>query len=81
MSRDDFMVAMKEENIMLGLHYGCASHLYEYCRKDYGYKEGDFPVAERVANSIVSLPLFPTMTHAEQERVVETMAKIFKKDF
>ena len=75
--RDSFIAAMKEKNIGLGLHY-TAAHLFTFYRERFGYKPGDFPHAERIGNAIVSLPLFPTMTAAEQDRVVAAMRDIFK---
>lgn len=77
MDRDTFIEKMKEENIGIGLHYDPV-HLYSFYRNNYGYKAGDFPHAESICSRIVSLPLFPTMTMAEQDRVIDTMAKIFK---
>jgi dTDP-4-amino-4,6-dideoxygalactose transaminase len=75
--RDEFLAAMKERNIGLGLHY-TAAHLFTYYRETFGYKPGDFPHAERIGNAICSLPLFPTMTVAEQDRVVAAMRDVFK---
>ena len=75
--RDSFIAAMKEHNIGTGLHY-TAAHLFSYYRDRYGYKPGDFPQAERIGAGIVSLPLFPTMTTAEQDRVVAAMHDVFK---
>jgi dTDP-4-amino-4,6-dideoxygalactose transaminase len=75
--RDGFLAAMKERNIGLGLHY-TAAHLFTYYRERFGYKPGDFPHAERIGNAICSLPLFPTMTAAEQDRVVAAMRDVFK---
>jgi dTDP-4-amino-4,6-dideoxygalactose transaminase len=74
--RDGFMRMMKQRNIGTGLHYR-AVHLYPYYRERFGFKPGDFPVAESVGDRIVSLPLFPTMTEAEQDRVVAVMRGIF----
>src|SRR5258708_1942368 len=74
--RDSFVAAMKERNIGVGVHY-TAAHLFSYYRERYGFKPGDFPHAERIGASIVSLPLFPTMTTAEQDRVVAAMRDIF----
>jgi len=76
MSRDDFMEGMKQRNIGTGLHYR-AVHLYPYYREHYGFKPGDFPVAESVGERIVSLPLFPAMTDAEQDRVLTAMTDLF----
>ncbi len=77
MDRDAFMQGMKERNIGTGLHYR-AVHLYPYYREHFGFKRGDFPNAESVSDRIVSLPLFPTMTDADQDRVIAAMADLFK---
>lgn len=79
MDRDAFMQAMKEHNIGTGLHYR-AVHLYPYYQRMFGFKRGDFPVAESIGDRIVSLPLFPTMTEADQDRVVAAMRAIFRKE-
>ena len=78
MDRDTFMQRMKEENIGTGLHYAVI-HLHPYYQKTFGFKEGDFPFAENVASRIVSLPLFPTMTLEDQNRVIKAVAKIFNQ--
>jgi dTDP-4-amino-4,6-dideoxygalactose transaminase len=39
--------------------------------KDMGYKKGDFPVAERIHDEIVSLPISPSLTAQEAEQVVK----------
>jgi dTDP-4-amino-4,6-dideoxygalactose transaminase len=72
------MQKMKEYDIGTGLHYE-AAHLYSYYREKYGYDRGSFPRAEYVGDHIVSLPLFPQMTESEQQRVIDAMAKVFKK--
>lgn len=76
MDRDAFMQAMKERNIGTGLHYR-AVHLYPYYREQFGFRRGDFPNAESIGDRIVSLPLFPAMTEADQDRVVAAMRDIF----
>jgi dTDP-4-amino-4,6-dideoxygalactose transaminase len=76
MDRDAFMQGMKERNIGTGLHYR-AVHLYPYYREHFGFKRGDFPNAETISDRIVSLPLFPAMTDADQDRVIEAMADLF----
>jgi dTDP-4-amino-4,6-dideoxygalactose transaminase len=78
MTRDDFMQKMKEKNIGTGLHYR-AVHLYPYYRDQFGFKEGDFPIAESAGERIVSLPLFPSMTDAEQDRVLDVMYSVFNR--
>jgi dTDP-4-amino-4,6-dideoxygalactose transaminase len=76
MNRDAFMQAMKEKNIGTGLHYR-AVHLYPYYRQAFDFKLGDFPHAENVSERIVSLPLFPGMTDADHDRVLDVMYTIF----
>ena len=76
MNRDDFMQALKQRNIGTGLHYR-AVHLYPYYRERFGFKRGDFPIAESIGDRIVSLPLFPDMTDVDQDRVLDAMRDVF----
>lgn len=78
MTRDTFIAAMKEHNIGIGYHHH-AAHLYTYYKETYGYKRGQFPNAELISDRIMSLPLFTTMTDADQDRTIEAMRKVFKK--
>jgi dTDP-4-amino-4,6-dideoxygalactose transaminase len=66
-----FMQALKDRGIGTGVHYP-AMHLFSLYRR-LGWKEGDFPHAERVGRSIVSLPLFPGMEDADVQRVVSAV--------
>jgi dTDP-4-amino-4,6-dideoxygalactose transaminase len=77
-SRDDFMALMKAENIGTAYHYQ-AIHLFEFYRKTFGFKPGDFPNSEKVSERILSLPLFPAMTDADVEDVIEATKGILKK--
>jgi dTDP-4-amino-4,6-dideoxygalactose transaminase len=78
MDRAAFMRAMQERQIGTGLHYR-AAHLYPYYRETFGFAPGDCPHAESIADRIVSLPLFPAMTERDQDRVIDTMAHLFKR--
>ncbi len=78
MDRDAFMQGMKQRNIGTGLHYR-AVHLYPYYRERYGFKPGDFPNAESIGERIVSLPLFPGLSDADQDRAIAAMADLFKR--
>ena len=44
-----------------------------------GFQSGDFPLAERYANTSFSLPLFPGMTDADQDRVLATLGALLKQ--
>jgi dTDP-4-amino-4,6-dideoxygalactose transaminase len=72
------MAGMKARNIGTGLHYR-AAHLYPYYRDRYGFQRGDFPNAETISDRIVSLPLFPAMTEADQDRVIAAMDDLFRR--
>ena len=68
--REGFMNHMKKAGIGTGIHYPIPLHLQNaYASMNYGH--GAFPVAERVAEEIVSLPMFPQLTAAQQSRVAE----------
>ena len=61
----------RRRGIGSGVHYP-AMHLFTLYRR-LGWKEGDFPHAERIGRSIVSLPLFPSMDDSDVDRVVEAV--------
>jgi dTDP-4-amino-4,6-dideoxygalactose transaminase len=67
-TRAVFMQRMQERRIGVGFHYA-AIHLFTLYR-NRGFREGMFPVAERVCRRIVTLPLFPSMSRSDVERVV-----------
>ncbi len=70
-SRGAFIAHMKDHGILCIFHYQ-PLHLSPMGRK-FGGKEGDCPVAEEIAGRLVRLPLFNSMTDAEQDRVVEAV--------
>ena len=51
-------------------------HLQE-CFRELGYKEGDFPVAERACREVMSLPVYPELTREQQERVVSAVVGFY----
>jgi dTDP-4-amino-4,6-dideoxygalactose transaminase len=67
-TRATFMQRMQDRRIGVGFHYA-AIHLFALYRAR-GFREGMFPVAERVCRQIVTLPLFPSMSLSDVERVV-----------
>ena len=74
-TRKRFVDAMQARGIGVGISYE-ACHLATLYRR-LGYREGQFPVTERIARETVSLPLFPAMTTADVERVCAAVASIF----
>ncbi len=48
-----------------------AIHLLTYYRETFGYKRGDFPVAENIGDSTITLPLYPKLTDLEVAYVID----------
>ena len=67
-NRDALMSALAEKDIHCGIHYPIPVHLQDAYRF-LGYKEGSFPIAERCADELVSLPMFPELSQEQIERV------------
>ena len=68
--REAFQTALAEAGIGTGIHYPIPLHLQK-AYENLDYKKGDFPVTERVAAEIVSLPMFPQMTNAQLNEVAK----------
>jgi dTDP-4-amino-4,6-dideoxygalactose transaminase len=66
--RDALLACLADAGIGAGIHYPIPLHLQK-AYECLGYKKGDFPVTERVAAEIVSLPMFPQLTSRQQEEV------------
>jgi len=66
---------LKEHNIFAQVHY-IPVHLMPYYRQ-FGWKTGDFDVAEDLYMRCLSLPMYPTLTPEEQEYVIETIIHFF----
>lgn len=77
-SRAEFISAMQNEGIGIGISYE-AVHLTTLFRRK-GFKEGMFPVSERIAQETVTLPLNPSMTSADVERVSFALKKVIRNN-
>jgi hypothetical protein len=75
-TRPQFIEAMKAEGIAVGVHYPVI-HLFTFYRA-MGYREGQFPNAERIGRQTVTLPLFPTMQMEDVDRVVASVTKVLR---
>ena len=69
-NREAFMKHLNDAGVGTGIHYPIPLHLQK-AYAHMGYKQGDFPVTEKIAPEIVSLPMFPQLTAEQQARVVE----------
>jgi dTDP-4-amino-4,6-dideoxygalactose transaminase len=67
------MAHLGKAGIGTGIHYPIPLHR-QRAYEALGYKAGDFPVCEKIAAEIISLPMFPQLTTPQQTRVVEEIA-------
>lgn len=72
--RNELIKYLEDNGIGTIIHYPIPPHLAE-AYGYLGYKAGDFPVTERYANEVLSLPLYNGMTYEEQSYVIDTINK------
>jgi dTDP-4-amino-4,6-dideoxygalactose transaminase len=72
--RDEVLARLQAAGIAAGIHYPVPIHLLG-AFAGLGHRRGDFPAAEGAAAEILSLPLFPHITAAQQERVAEALER------
>ncbi len=70
--RDAVRAKLQDDGIETGIHYAVPLHL-QPAYAELGYTQGDFPVAERLAGRILSLPMFPGISDEQIEYVVERL--------
>lgn len=74
--RDELQAAMQEVGIGTLIHYPIPPHL-QPAYKHLNYHIGDFPIAERLANTMLSLPIYPGLTEADVETVSKAIRSFF----
>ena len=67
--RDALQKFLKEKGIASEVYYPLPPHLSVPCKK-FGYKEGDFPHAEKASKETLALPLYPELTWSQQDEVI-----------
>jgi len=74
--RDELQNFLGENGIATGLHYPVPLHL-QPAYKHLGYRKGDFPVAERAAKRMLSLPMYAELTEKQIRYVVEAIKEFW----
>jgi dTDP-4-amino-4,6-dideoxygalactose transaminase len=75
--RDGLMRHLQAHGVGAAVYYPLPLHLQE-CFRDLGYRAGDFPASERAAAEVISIPVYPELTDAQKDYVVETITAFFR---
>ena len=75
--REGLMAFLNYQGIGTGIHYPIPLHLQK-AYQHLGYQKGDFPICERAAREIVSLPMFPQLRADQQQRVVQAIVEFLE---
>ncbi len=75
--RADLFKALRERSIGVNVHY-IPVHLQPYYRKRYGYRTGDYPLAEEYYRHAITIPLYPSMSDDDVARVIENVLQCIK---
>ena len=76
--RDELQAFLNERGVEALTHYKVSLHL-QPAAANLGYKKGDFPVAEKLASTILSLPLYPGLEESSQDYVSSLIHEFFGK--
>ena len=73
--RRQFFRALRAENIGVNVHY-IPVHMHPYYRQTFGYKGGEYPIAERAYEQLISLPMFHGMSDDDIQDVITAVNKV-----
>lgn len=76
-SKKDFFEKMREQNIGLQVHY-IPVHTQPYYKNNFGFKDGDFPIAEEFYKNEVSIPIYPLLENEDLDYIVKTIKELAK---
>lgn len=74
--RNELQKYLTEQGVGTVIHYPVPPHLQE-AYKELNFKQGDFPIAEKIAQETLSIPLYPGMPNEHQEIVIEKIKAFF----
>ena len=75
-NRDEVIKKLNDLNIGAGIHYQCVTK-FTFYRKKFSFKKNSFPIAEKIGENNISLPLSPGMKKYDAKTVVDAIKRIF----
>ncbi len=75
--RDDLAKHLSDKGVECGVHYPVPIHLQPVYKDIYRFKGGEYPVAEKLSQMLLSLPIFPTLTDDQVRRVTEEVRHFY----
>ena len=77
-TRDNLKKYLAERGIMSRVYFDPV-HLSVFYKREFGYKGGELPITEAICNNVLTLPLFPQMSHEEVEYVADALRHFFSR--
>ncbi|MDA4111495.1 MAG: DegT/DnrJ/EryC1/StrS family aminotransferase [Thaumarchaeota archaeon] len=78
MTRDKLVQRIREQGVDADVSWPTPIHLQPYFRERFGFKEGEYPIAEAVCKTVFQLPVQPFLTDEEVQRIISTVKQILK---
>jgi dTDP-4-amino-4,6-dideoxygalactose transaminase len=77
--RAQFIDLLRERGVGASVHF-IPLHTMDFYQQRYGYRTGDFPIAENVYSRCLSLPIFPTMEEGDVSHVIDTVLSLIREN-
>ena len=76
--RDELRIFLKDKGVGSEVYYPLPMHL-QNCYQDLGYQKGSFPLSERAAEEVLSLPIYAELTEEQQAYVVQLIGQFYRR--
>ena len=77
--RDEWMSKLQDKELGVAVNFRPV-HLYSFYRETFGYKEGDYPVAEEIGDRTITIPMYPRMTDTEVDYVIDSVLDVARSE-
>jgi len=75
-SRNELIEKINEKGIGTSVHYKPV-HVHSYYVKKYSYKTNDFPIAKKLSETVITLPLYPNLTNEKAQYIISTLKGVW----